>query len=295
MTYYLCELADGTRSIWEVQRRTARRLSGFINIERFEAVGRSSIFDTIRAQTPWFEPAGHNPFHRIERGPGEFYPFIARPYDLGPYSEAWCPSELTEPDTLARSHGQLLALTRELGDICQVVQPTRANMGAFGHEIRSLLILACTEVETHWTRVMRANGVTKRNLDRRDYVRLVGPMGLREFSVRFPRFPWLAPVRPFAGWGRGGRLHWYDAYNRTKHDAERHFSDATLEHAMTAVTSCVVMAEAQFGTGKALPAGSDLPAFFQFEARPTWPASKIYLSRFGATWRAVNEGRVRAQ
>jgi hypothetical protein len=293
VTYYLCRLFDGNESLWEIRGRVAKRVYGAVYIDRFEAQPGETIWDAIRARTGWFEPPGFEPFHRFGLAPGQYHPFIARPSDMGASGDTWCPSELFADDSLARSRGQLLALTRTLSEICQTVHPASENLRVFGHEIRNLLILASTEVEAHWTKVMRANGVTKSRLNRADYVRLATPMGLRDFAVDFPRFPWLSAVRPFAGWGRGGRLKWYDAYNHVKHDREAHFKEATLGHAFSAVVACVVMVEAQFGANKALLPGSDLPSFFRFSARPDWPISKFYLSDQGGGWQEVWEPNVR--
>ena len=37
---------------------------------------------------------------------------------------------------------------------------------------------------------------------------------------------------PFAAWGKGGALVWYQAYNATKHDRHAEFCRATFEHAL---------------------------------------------------------------
>lgn len=294
MAYFLCILSDGTTSIWEVERRHARKLSGGTYLSQFDAPSGQTVWDVMRAQaSAWFEPPGFQPFHRIELGPGQFYPFIARPDAGGPADHSWCPSEHLAPDVLARSHGQLIALTRQLGEICQTAHPTRENFKVFGHEIRNLLILACTEVEAHWATVMRANGVTKHNLTRKDYHRLATPMGLRDFAVSFPRYPWMPSIRPFAGWGVRGRLRWYEAYNSAKHDREAAFHEATLLHAITAVVACAVMVEAQFGTHRALLHGSELRTFFAFERRPSWTPAKSYLPPHGRGWSAINEPALR--
>ena len=108
------------------------------------------------------------------------------------------------------------------------------------------MILACTEVESHWlVGVLVANGVKGGGdkCDRfttGDYVVLNDAMRLHEYTADFPNYPWLAPIRPFAGWGRTGGgfgLEWYDAYNAVKHNREAEFKRATLSHAFDAVTA----------------------------------------------------------
>ena len=95
---------------------------------------------------------------------------------------------------------QLTVLTRQLDRICQTVQPTEETFGALGHDIRNLLILACTEVESHWRGVLVANGVSKDRFTTQDYVAQREAMRLDEYAIDFPNYPWLAPLEPFEGW-----------------------------------------------------------------------------------------------
>jgi hypothetical protein len=80
---------------------------------------------------------------------------------------------LGEKTYIASARGQLVSLKRKLETICQTVQPSEKTLDlVYGHEIRNLLILAATEVETHWRGILIANGVsTPRNTN--EYVKLV--------------------------------------------------------------------------------------------------------------------------
>jgi hypothetical protein len=54
-------------------------------------------------------------------------------------SPEWNPSAQQETgiaDIIAIERGQLTTLTRQLGRICQTVQPEEKNLDAFGHDIR---------------------------------------------------------------------------------------------------------------------------------------------------------------
>jgi hypothetical protein len=42
-------------------------------------------------------------------------------------------------------------------------------------------------------------------------------------------------------------LSWYDAYSAVKHDREREFARATVQHALTAVAAAYRLVIAQFG------------------------------------------------
>src|SRR5262249_43052612 len=145
----------------------------------------------------------------------------------------------------ARSTGQLHALIQELDQICRVVHPSGNNLDAYGHAIRNILLLACMEVEAHWKLLLCENAyaVQERNFNTKHYIKLLEPMKLDEFTVALNHYPWLEPICPFRRWAEPNTsrtLGWYSAYNDTKHDRERHFAEATLGRALTAVTACFV-------------------------------------------------------
>ncbi len=245
----------------------------------FKANPGETVWDAIRRQaTGWLEPEGHNPFYEIDLAPGQYYPRIARP--LVPSSRShpifWCPSARSEQNAVAIARSQLQALGRELERICQTVHPKEPNFGTFGHDIRNLLILACTEVEAHWRGVLKANGESKDRYNTSDYVKLQGALKLDEYSVTFPTYPWLEPLCPFRGWGSTGKatqeLAWYDAYNAVKHNRESEFERSTLRHVFEAVSACFIMMVAQFG---------ERGSFFYISSRPDWPISDVYIAPFG--------------
>lgn len=293
MNYYLrvvpTQSASSTQ-VWKIDDRTAVRL-GIANPERgvgtyFQAKPGESIWDALRRMTPWFEPDGECLFHKTALKPGEYYRRMARPIDQHPHeAPGWNPGARHEADVMAIARGQLTALTRQLDRICQAVHPTQATFAAFGHDIRNLLILACTEVESHWRGVLAANGMTRDRFSTNGYVMLCPAMRLDAYAVTFPNYPWLAPISPFAGWGTTGKpsqeLGWYDAYNAVKHNREFEFKRGTLEHVFAAVTACAVMMVAQFGIPAGLGQRSELRAFFNVSAAPSWPLSDVYIYPYG--------------
>jgi hypothetical protein len=112
-------------------------------------------------------------------------------------------------------------------------------------------------------------------------------MGLGNYAIEFPSFPWLAPVRPFKGWGTSGKpsqeLGWYAAYNAVKHNREHKFSRATLQNVFEAVSACVTMMVAQFGSVVGLGRNTELESFFHLSSSPVWPLSHVYMPSFGET------------
>lgn len=93
-------------------------------------------------------------------------------------------------------------LVRQLKNICQVIHPAKTTLFTYGHAIRNLLILAATEVESHWRGILFDNGIIKDKYSTIDYVLLKEELRLDEYSVSFPTYPWLEPLRPFENWNK---------------------------------------------------------------------------------------------
>jgi hypothetical protein len=281
-----------TTEVWQIEDKFAVRI-GVDNPPRYEAAPGETIWDKLRRQCPaWFRPDGSTLLIETALGPGEFYPRIWRPSvpdqsaALG-LSPAWNPSAQHESniaDVIAIARGQLTTFTRQLDRICQTVQPLGQNLDVFGHDIRNLLILACTEAEAHWRNVLVANGVKQERFSTKDYVKLQEPLKLDQYAVTFPNYPWLEAFKPYEKWNAEGptcSLEWYDAYNAVKHDRETQFIGAKLRHVFDAIAACVIMIDSQFGEDEGLGAGSELRAFFRFSGRPEWPYSDYYIPPYG--------------
>lgn len=291
MSYYIRvyeHMGQIYHQLWKAEESTIFR------IDITNARGSGAFFDStlgeeiiaaVERQCPsWF--ADGNPFHETVLGPGEYYPRIARPSDSHPNeSPGRCPGLMEEANNIAVARGQLIALARTLNRICETVHPEGDMLGAYGHEIRNLLILACTEVESQWRGVLTANSC-RGDFKRQHYVRLRDPMKLDEYAVSFPNFPWLSPFKPFLGWGKSevkntDGLTWYDAYNQVKHKREDAFRLATLNNAFNAISACFVMLVAQYGVHDGLRHNPELTSSFQLLAVPSWPLSEVYLFPYG--------------
>jgi hypothetical protein len=223
--------------------------------------------------------------------PNESYRRMARPVKVIQPPGSPVPSKMPEHrmtecfpyevDVRAISVAQLRTLIRQLDRICQTVHPDKSTLeAAFGHDIRNLLIIACTQVESHWRGVVVANGVPARRFTTEDYVVLQEAMRLGEYKVSFPAYPWLDPIRPFAKWTpreASRSLPWYHVYNDVKHNREGHFKKANLERAFEAVTACVIMAAAQFGISQMVLCQPEVTAFFHFVEVPAWREEDCYI------------------
>jgi hypothetical protein len=225
----------------------------------------------------------------IERG--AYHPRMARPFQSDdPRSLGWNPEDVETSDDeyektkrLAESAGQLHHLKEHLEEICRVVYACQDNYKVYGHEIRNVLIVASTEVEAQWYGVLKANGHKFKNGEQRpssqDYVELLRPLRLDEYSVRFPFFPAMEVVWPFKGWNSKKptkSLDWYAVYNKVKHDRETHFQDAKLLYAFKAAAAYFVMLCAEHGREVAAPEPVAANKFFYLKDRPKWEPAYRY-------------------
>lgn len=282
---------DGSRvGTWEFTDTECYRLDSHPRqggIYHYTAENQEALWALLGEKNAWFREGQGATFHRLDLRAGKYHPRMARPELPGrDHDNIWYPGEAADRATIAKARGQLAVLARTLEQVCQTVHPEGANLDVYGHDIRNLLILACTEVEAHWRGVLTANGLTLHRPTTTDYVKLARPMRLREYAVSIGAFPWIEPITPFGAWGTSGKptqeLAWYDAYNDTKHDRDGQFPRATLRNAMEAVCANVVMAVAQYGLERALGDGSMLIANYTLVATPDWKPADLYTPPYDA-------------
>lgn len=184
----------------------------------------------------------------------QYYPRIWRGGQVHYGSTSSVPrvNETRYYDSFIGSLEQTESLFESLTRVFRVVHPAPDNLNAYGGAIRDLIILGCTEVEAQWKGVLKANNFAAPS-DRYNtlhYVKLCPVMRLSEYKVRLIRYPRIPEIAPFANWNADcptQSLDWYDVYNSVKHDREKHYSKATLQHAINSIAACVVMLAAQFG------------------------------------------------
>jgi len=178
--------------------------------------------------------------------PGTVYKRIYRPLaSTGSYYRAVPQEKVTE------SFVSLHMLLKKLEELFETIEPTEANLAAYGHKIREILLLACMEVESSWSAVLKENCYPSTGrLTTNDYVKLLTAMLLDSYKLSLQSYSTFPSFSPFEGWSAANptqSLAWYDAYNKTKHDREENLKLATLHNAVRAVGAAVVMFHAQFG------------------------------------------------
>jgi len=201
----------------------------------------------------------------MQTAPGEVITGVWRP---GLYFKKEIHQALQLDEYTQRSAEQSLRiLIEKLDEVLLYIDPSPTGLNTYSHKCRELLILACTEVENLWAQYMRiANASpTARTFTTNDYVKLLTPLHLREYSITCKLIRNSYSVAPFAQWNASSptqSLSWYNAYNKTKHDREQYFSEATLENCIHAIAAVIVMFTVRHGPFSLVEGGSTLAGLF---------------------------------
>jgi len=170
-------------------------------------------------------------------------------------------------------------------DIFRNVEPASENLTTFGHKIRELLILVCTEVEAGWRAVLEANTTARKKSYRTDdYFRIKEPLRLGEWSVALKDYPNLGEFSPFSEWSKAcptKSLTWYDSYNAVKHDRETNFSRANLADLLSAMAALHIIQAAQWGPELFDRFYGDHFSPFFVTKWPKFSASELYIPNIG--------------
>lgn len=188
----------------------------------------------------------------------------------------YCPFD---NEHLIKSLTQLSTLVDFLNQIFKTVYPCPENYGTFGFDIRNLIILACTEFETHAIGVLKSNGINPKKdyYTTLDYVRLNDILKLSNYSVSFRHHPDLPSICPFNNWNPENptkSLEWYNTYNKIKHDREKEFHNSRIQALVNSISACFVMLIAQYGE---LPIINEmLKNYWRVDKSPDWSMEEKY-------------------
>jgi hypothetical protein len=141
-------------------------------------------------------------------------------------------------------------ITENLLELFRFIEPSNKNSLSFGHKIRELLIVTCTEIEYLFLNFLRDNGCKKNRYTTKDFIVALPLLQLNDYSVSLRMFPDYEELAPFKNWSENSptqSLQWYDAYNKTKHDRGNNFSLANLHNLLLATSAIHIVLEAQYG------------------------------------------------
>jgi hypothetical protein len=227
--YYLILPNDRVLAIWEVNGTIARPFSN-LN-ESIQLEPDESLLEGLRRQpknSVWRLAEDVDVTQEeCPRGFGEFYPRIYRPVLHHEEDTSNLPPR--DEQALASSFEQLASLIEYLTRIFRVIFPAANNLNTYGHEIRNLMLLACTEVEAQWKGILTANNASPsgRYFNTTDYVKLFPILKLADYQVVLSMYLQLSPITPFAQWSSQSpskSLPWYDPIMRSSMTEKNSFT-----------------------------------------------------------------------
>ena len=234
--------------------------------------GHVGTVEELGGTLKWYGGDGSycaSPFHS-----GEFHPRIWRGNESPSPEEAGIAREWIISVRIGR---QLFGRLRELFGY---IEPHPQNDLVHGMQQRELLILACTEVESAWKSILKTNGLTQDRWTTTDYVKLLKPLRLAEWSVRLSSHPDYPTITPFQSWNEIAptkSLGWYDAYNSVKHDRENGMQQATFANVIHAMAAVYIMTVSQFGTSHVNDSTPFHPDEFRIASMPSWELDELYI------------------
>lgn len=208
---------------------------------------------------------------------GEYYPRIMRPIiGEGSIKPGQTLRNFYDCSVLSNIQKQEEILIETLETVFRSIHPHESNFEVYGHQIRNLIILASTEVESSLFAILKANNVSSinKNYTTNDYVKLNNILKLYDYEVSLNHYPWMKPVSPFRDWDSDiptKSLNWYNSYNKIKHNREIEFNEAKLIHSINAIVAVHILLISQFGTW-----GTYNP-YFNVSNMPNWQREELYI------------------
>lgn len=179
-----------------------------------------------------------------KQSPGECFPRIYR----GPHSPT---NKLCDISTETNVFVGARIVFEHLEQVFTFVEPSSINENCFGHQIRNVYLLACTELEANCIGILEDNGFKKKgNWNIHDYKNLIVPMHLESYTVKLRNYPSYHIENPFESWDKGPNGNppvWWSEYNKVKHDRHKNFTKATLSNLISSVSALLILLKAQFG------------------------------------------------
>ena len=158
--------------------------------------------------------------------------------------------------------------------VFKVVEPTQQNLAVYGHRIREILIVSCTEVEYLLKQFLLDNKYPKKNgLSTKHYIEALPILRLNEYSVVLRMHPELGKFSPFKNWEKNAptaSLDWYESYNSVKHNRGDNFNQATLRSLINSVAAVHILLQSMYGRQIFETMHSQFSSCFSTHIKPTW-------------------------
>jgi len=264
-------------------------------IMNFGEMTEKQIFEVVRKTHNYYSSLNEGNYYRLKhlkQGRGQYFNSIYRPiftYDLTEVFQATSQSETSFADyykdlpincfqDYSNQLRQLEIILDDIAEVFKVIAPNCNQFGVYGHAIRNIIILACTELDARMQNILANNGVCPdgKYFEMRDYYKLKEPLKLDEYELSFYRYGDLGTFSPFSTWRNDEQLYWYQAYNHIKHNREKHFAEAKLFNAINAIMAYAIILIVQYGYRNDLW-HETVGKIIHIEKEPKWDLEDFYI------------------
>ena len=193
-------------------------------------------------------------------------------------AETYKDSPITNHQEYSNQLRQLEIILDDIEEVFKVVAPHSKQFSVYGHAIRNIIILACTELDARMQSILVSNGVQSigKHFEMLDYYKLKDSLKLDEYELSFYRYGDLGTFSPFSTWESDEQLKWYKAYNQIKHNREKHFTEAKLFNAINAIMAYAIILIAQYGYRNDLWSET-VGKVIHIDKEPTWKLEDLYI------------------
>lgn len=176
---------------------------------------------------------------------------------------------------------QLEIILDDIEEIFKVIAPHSNQFSVYGHAIRNIIILACTELDARMQSILVSNGVQSigKYFEMLDYYKLKDALKLDEYELSFYRYGDLGTFSPFLTWESNKQLKWYKEYNHIKHNREKHFTEAKLFNAINAIMAYAIILIAQYGYRNDLWSET-VGKIIHIDKEPVWNLEDLYIKTY---------------
>lgn len=264
-------------------------------IMNFGEMTEKQIFEVVRKTHNYYSSLNEGNYYRLKhlkQDCGQYFNSIYRPiftYDLTEVFQAISQSETSFADyykdlpincfqDYSNQLRQLEIILDDIAEVFKTVAPSHKQLSVYGHAIRNIIILACTELDARMQSILANNGVSPdgKYFEMKDYFKLKEALRLDEYKLSFYRYGDLGTFSPFSTWENNEQLYWYQAYNHIKHNREKHFFEAKLFNAVNAIMAYAIILIAQYGYRNDLWRET-VGKIIHIEKEPKWDLEDFYI------------------
>ncbi len=265
------------------------------SIMNFGEMTAKQIFEVVRKAHIYYSSLNEGDNYRLKHlklDCGQHYNYIYRPiftYDLTEDFQATSQCEtsfiecykdlpINNFQEYSNQLRQLEIILDDMAEVFRVVAPHYEQRNVYGHAIRNIIILACTELDARMQNILANNGVNpnRKYFEMKDYFKLNGPLKLDEYELSFNRYGDLRTFSPFSTWKNDKQLDWYQAYNHIKHNREKNFSEANLLNAINAIMAYAIILITQYGYRNDLWRET-VGKIIHIDKEPKWDLEDFYI------------------